>query len=123
MPLKKRLLIYLLLFVLYFILSSGIAYSSAYISDLYLFAYACFIASDIIIARLFLKTGPVASLLTGIAIGGAAFFIASQLSDLNIVQHYDAYGIRTVIFGNIIFSLLLWEVAHQIKITSEAKPV
>jgi hypothetical protein len=119
MPVQKRIFIYLLLGVLYYLFTLAILSFNIIIpivSDLVGIAIM-FILLNCVIAHFLLKTKPLITLITAVLIGSSALCAAMALSDVINIKG-DFYGIYTAIGSNIIISLLLWEIAYHIKQTT-----
>ncbi len=77
-------------------------------------AFLFFSLFDCIVAFLFLKSIPIVTIPVGMVMAWLSLMLAFKFSDFYYPPS-DAYGIQTTIIANIVFSILCWEIAYQIK--------
>ncbi|NUY82732.1 hypothetical protein HUK80_17650, partial [Flavobacterium sp. MAH-1] len=84
------------------------------IDSLLLSAGVFFSIVNTLAAFIVLKKGSLFNFICGICIGYFALFLAFKIADQRWFENYDAYNIMTVIFGNALISVLLWEILLQV---------
>lgn len=116
MKTKNRLLIYCILIlgylnctVFYFKISSILPFK-----DIFWDAFLIFCVMNFIVSFLYLKINILVNILVVFLIAYLSLITAFKFSEFNIFSS-DAYGIKTTIISNIIFSITLWEIAYRIK--------
>lgn len=77
-------------------------------------SFLVFIGMNVLVAFLYLKKNVVVNILIAVLIAYLSLFSAFKFSDFNFFPS-DAYGIKTIIISNIIFSIILWEIVFKIK--------
>jgi hypothetical protein len=117
MKLQIRILIYSLLFFTYSFSTSFLLTLGEKLKDhrFITLGYGFFLI-NIIFSFFILKWTPLLNIVSSIIIAVLALFLALKCGDLHLFSQYDAYGVRTALMANALFSILLWEIAYQIKI-------
>jgi hypothetical protein len=78
-----------------------------------------FLLINIIFSFLVLKWTPLFNVTCSILISVFALFFALKFTNLQLLTKYDPYLIKTAIMTNAIFSIILWEIAYQVKIRKQ----
>jgi hypothetical protein len=114
MKTESRILIYCVLIlgycistVFYFKISTILPFKEIFWNALIIFS-----GMNIIVSFLYLKINPFVNILIAILIAYLSLLAAFKFSEFNIFSS-DAYGINTTIISNIIFSIILWEIAYR----------
>lgn len=112
-----RILIYSLLFFTYSFSTSLLLTLGEKLKDHRFITLGCgFFLINIIFSFFILKWTPLLNIASSIIIAVLALFLALKFGDLHLFSQYDAYGVRTALMANALFSILLWEAAYQIKL-------
>ncbi|MFD1603038.1 hypothetical protein ACFSJW_06940 [Flavobacterium artemisiae] len=111
-----RILIYSVLFFIYltstqYLLSLGETLKT----EPYRTLGCGFAVLNLIYAFLGLKWKPILNIVSSIGIAALALFLALQFANLHLLVKYDPYLVKTAIFANALFSIILWEIVYQIK--------
>jgi hypothetical protein len=110
-------------FILYIILILGYFFSTLFFfkigsqlpfKGLFWNAFLIFCIMNIVVAFLFININPITNILVGILIAYLSLWLAFKFPDFYYPPS-DAYGISTIIITNILFSIINWEIAYQIK--------
>ncbi len=116
MNLLKRILLYIILILgyyfstfIYFKIGSQLPFK-----EIFWKAFLIFSIMDILVAFFYIKINPITNILVGILIAYLSLLLAFKFSDFYYPPS-DPYGINTAIIGNILFSIINWEIAYQIK--------
>ncbi|MEO8239119.1 MAG: hypothetical protein ABI793_05540 [Flavobacterium sp.] len=116
MKLQIRILIYSLLFFTYSFSTSFFLVLGEKLKDHRFITLGCgFFLINIIFSFFILKWTPLLNIVSSIIIAFLALFLALKFGDLHLFSQYDAYGVKTALMANALFSILLWEIAYQIK--------
>jgi hypothetical protein len=111
-----RILIYSLLFFSYSFSTSFLLLLGEKLKDHRFITVGCgFLLINIIFSFLVLKWTPLLNIICSIIIAILALFLALRFGDLHLFPKHDAYGIKTALMANVIFSILFWEIVYQIK--------
>ncbi len=117
MKLKKRLLIYSIFFIIYWLVVIGILRFSDFFSDVYTAVIIAFSILNILYTFLFLKLHIILNILSSIAVAYISLFAALAYVDYGYYpKNSDPYGIVTAITCIALFSIILWEIIYQLKI-------
>jgi hypothetical protein len=118
MKLQIRIIVYILLAIVYFLLTLFFMFidSRFKINELLTTVPCSFVLINIIYTFLILKLKPILNIISAIIIPFLSLYLAFQFADLHLFSHYDAYDIATTIIANIIFPILFWEIIYQLKI-------
>ena len=117
MELKKRVIIYLILSIIYFFCTSLFLQikSLLKIENLILTLTFGFSLINITFSFILLKQNIYLNIIIGIILAYLCLFLSMKFGELHIFSNYDAYDILTSIISNIIFSIIFWEILYQIK--------
>jgi hypothetical protein len=116
MKLQIRFLIYSILFLTYSFSTSFLLLLGEKLKDHRFITLGCgFFVINSIFSLFVLKWKPLLSILSSLAIAALALFLALKFGDLHLFSQYDAYGVKTALMANAVFSVVLWEIAYQIK--------
>ncbi|MEP6931923.1 MAG: hypothetical protein ABI850_18010 [Flavobacterium sp.] len=116
MKAQIRILIYSILFLTYSFSTSFFLLLGEKLSDHRFITLGCgFALINIAFSFLILKWTPLLNIICSIVIAASALFLALRFGDLHLFSKYDAYGIKTALMANAVFSVLFWEIAYQIK--------
>lgn len=113
----RKLITYLILFILYCLLAFPIAAINDILNtnSFYLVTSLGFGVLNSIIAFIILKWKNSFNIITGFTIAFIALALAYLLMELRWNPDWDDYGMITAIFTNAISSIILWEIAFRIK--------
>lgn len=113
----RKLIIYLILFILYCLLAFPIAAIDDVLNthSFYLVTSLGFGILNSIIAFIILKWKSSLNIISGFIIAFIALAAAYLLMELRWNPDWDDYGMMTAICTNAISSVILWEIALQIK--------
>ncbi len=115
-----RILLYSLLFFTYSFSTSFFLALGEKLKDHRFITLGCgFLLINLIFSFLILKWPPIINISCSIIIAALALYLALKLGDLHLFTKYDAYGIKTALIANAVFSILFWEIAYQIKIRKQ----
>jgi len=115
-----RILLYSLLFFTYSFSTSPLLALGEKLKDHRFITLGCgFLVINIIFSFLVLKWTPLFNITCSILISVFALFFALKFTNLQLLTKYDPYLIKTAILTNAIFSIILWEIAYQIKIRKQ----
>lgn len=113
----RKLITCLVLFILYCLLAFPIAAIDDVLNtnSFYLVTSLGFGVLDSIISFIILKCKSIFNIITGFVIAFIALSAAHLLMELRWNPDWDDYGMMTAICTNAISSVILWEIALQIK--------
>lgn len=112
-----RILIYSILFFTYSFSTSLLLTLGEKLNDHRFITLGCgFLLINLVFSFLILKWTPLLNIACSVIIAVLALFLALKFGDLHLFSKYDAYGIKTALMANALFSILLWEIAYQVKI-------
>lgn len=113
----KKLITYLILFILYCLLAFPVAAIDDILNtnNFYLVTSLGFGVLNSIIAFIILKWKSSFNIITGLTIAFIALALAYLLMELRWNPDWDDYGMITAICTNAISSIILWEIAFWIK--------
>ncbi|MDR7370979.1 hypothetical protein [Flavobacterium aquidurense] len=115
-----RILLYSLLFFTYSFATSPLLALGEKLKDHRFITLGCgFLIINIVFSFLVLKWTPLFNITCSILISIFALFFALKFTNLQLLTKYDPYLIKTAILTNAIFSIILWEIAYQIKIRKQ----
>lgn len=114
MNIKRRLLFYIIFFILYAFLSWPMTIFQSIFVNLYVSLIVGFGILNSIFAFLFLKWNTILNILAAFTIAGIGVFAIFLSFKLKLAPNSDAYGIGTAILSNAIVSIILWEITYQI---------
>ena len=116
MKLQIRFLIYSILFLTYSFSTSFLLLLGEKLKDHRFITLGCgFFVINIIFSLFVLKWTPLLGIVCSVVIAALALFLALKFGDLHLFSQYDAYGVKTALMANAVFSVLFWEIAYQIK--------
>ncbi len=122
MRIKKRILIYIILFVAYWLLLLGTLALADYYDDIYTAIIISFSIFNIIYAFVFLKLNAILNIITSIIIACIGLFLAVKIMDNGFYPHnVDPYGMATAVSCYALFSIIIWEIAYQLKVKYNAR--
>ncbi len=114
---KYRIIIYMIFFIIY----CALAFPIASIQDIFkigsteLILFLGFGILNILFAFYFLKWNKTLNIIISFIISFVALSTVHLVTKFHLEPNWDAYGIYTAIITNALTSILLWEVAFQIK--------
>ena len=117
MKLKFRLLLYIFLSILYYLIIVGILnMSEKYnLDNLFISVGIPFSIINCFVSHYLLKVKLIYDFLIGIAIAYLSLHICLWIGNFEFFPNADPYGIITAIVSNILLSILFLEVSFQIK--------
>lgn len=114
---QLRILIYSILFFTYSFSTSFLLLLGEKLQDHRFITLGCgFLVINLVFSFLVFKWTYLLNIICSIVIAVLSLFLALRFGDLHLFSQYDAYGIKTALMANAIFSILFWEIAYQIKI-------
>jgi len=111
-----RILLYSILFFLY--LTSTpllLTLGEKLKTDPYITLGCGFAVLNIIYSFLGLKWTTLLNIICSVAIAVLALFLALKFTNLHLLLDYDPYQVKTAIFANAVFSIIVWEIVYQVK--------
>jgi hypothetical protein len=111
-----RILIYSLLFFTYSFSTSLLLELGEKLKDHRFITLGCgFLLINLIFSFFVLKWSPLLNIVSSILIAALALYLALRVGDLHLFRKYDAYGIKTALMANALFSILFWEIVYQVR--------
>ena len=111
-----RILIYSILFFTYSFSTSLFLTLGEKLKDYRFITLGCgFLLINLIYSFLILKWTPLLNIVCSVIIAPLALFLALKFGDLHLFSQYDAYGVKTALMANALFSVIFWEIVYQIK--------
>ncbi len=119
---KKRILLYIILFIAYWLLTLGVLALADYYDDVFVAIIFCFSIFNLIYAFVFLKLHPILNVIISVTVAALGLFLAIVYIDYGYYpQNIDPYGIATAITCNALFSIIIWEIVCQLKLKYYAR--
>ncbi|MDQ6469072.1 hypothetical protein RB619_00365 [Flavobacterium sp. LHD-80] len=117
MKLQIRILLYSILFFLYLTTTPILLTIGEKLkTDPYVTLGFGFAILNLIYAFLALKWTLLLNIIYSIAIATLSLTLALKFTNLHLLLNYDPYQVKTAIFANAVFSIILWEIVYQLKI-------
>ena len=116
MKLQIRILLYSILFFTYSLSTTFFLLLGEKLKDHRFITLGCgFLLINLLFSFFVLKWTPLLNIVSSIIIAALALFLALKFGDLHLFSKFDAYGVKTALMANAIFSVILWEIVYQIK--------